>query len=96
MNNSVVISLSDKFSALVRAELAEHMPVIIQRNKTAPAGVCATHDFCDANEIMAEAFLDQLGHAPDGDCENDTALWNAAWDMSLQNSFQPRKTSDQP
>lgn len=52
--------------------------------------LCASHDFCDANMAMDEAF-DKLGIAAPGDegCEDGTpeheaacALWNAAWAMA--------------
>lgn len=52
--------------------------------------ICASHDFCDANMAMDEAF-DKLGIAAPGDegCEDGTseheaacALWNAAWAMA--------------
>lgn len=49
-------------------------------------GVCASHEFCDANMAMDEAFENLfgrpsvLGDDPDG--EADLALFNAAWDWA--------------
>lgn len=71
-----------------------------RRNAHDPAyqsGACASHDFCDANVFMAQAFEDHLGLARDslslcGDesegnqpvtCEE----WNAAWDYARKSSF---------
>ncbi len=49
---------------------------------------CATHDFCDANMPMDEAFLSIVGHRM-GDLESDDAaddadraLWSEAWDIA--------------
>lgn len=48
--------------------------------------VCHSHDFCDANEVMDEAFLNVLGaRASDTSIEEgcmndeDLNLWNDAW-----------------
>lgn len=51
-------------------------------------GVCYSHDYCDANETMAEAMasfgLDLMGahDGEDGGSEYDelVGLWNASWD----------------
>jgi len=50
-------------------------------------GVCASHDFCDANEAMAEAFQRVLhrdcvlpSDGNDQQCAEDMRAWNAAWD----------------
>lgn len=46
--------------------------------------VCASHDFCDANETMAAAFLQVMGRPilPEDDSgmsDSDCALWGDAW-----------------
>lgn len=70
---------------------AEEFEEIKKRNQTNDPGVCASHDFMDANMAMAGAFQRSFGRAPwttydleDGRCteadmEADVALWNAAW-----------------
>jgi hypothetical protein len=45
-------------------------------------GCCASHDFCDANMPMAEAFERHVGHEPEGDCERDASFWNDAWRLA--------------
>lgn len=42
-------------------------------------GVCHSHDFCDANMVMAEAFKKVVGVEMKTDSDEHTALWNAAW-----------------
>lgn len=69
----------------------EEMREIKRINATAPYagphGPCATHDFCDANDLMAGA-MNRLGlvapHDTDDDDQNKKAceLWNAAWALA--------------
>lgn len=43
---------------------------------------CASHDFMDANVEMAAAFHDVMGREADVGSDEDTDLWNKAWDMA--------------
>lgn len=92
--------LAAAFSAVVRRDLGAHLPEIVRRNGTEGyAGACATHDFCDANMLMEEAFRDEFGYAPGDDgCRDglgedgkrhDAALrlWNHAWTLARQRRF---------
>ena len=86
--------LAEEFSRLVREELAEHLDEIIERNRTLFAkSCCATHDFCDANMLMAAAFEEVVGRRIDIHSDDDCALWNAAWYFSAQNEFSAPSTS---
>lgn len=44
--------------------------------------VCHSHDFCDANEDMADAFDLVVGRAASLSSDADLCLWNAAWDYA--------------
>ena len=63
----------------------------LQREKPI-AGVCYSHDYCDANETMAEAMvsfgLDLMGahDSENGGPEYDRLvdLWNASWDEAKE------------
>lgn len=46
------------------------------------ANVCHSHDFCDANEAMAAAWVHAFDCGPDMASDDDTALWNQAWQMA--------------
>lgn len=50
------------------------------RNGT--TGICASHDYCDANEAMALAFATIVGREPDVLDDGDSALWAIAWDRA--------------
>lgn len=43
---------------------------------------CYTHEFCDANVVMSNAFLNILGHDVDAENQDDVDLWNASWEKS--------------
>lgn len=55
-------------------------------------GCCHSHDYCDANVIMAEAFKAVIGRETDDNDEGemsqmDIDLWNEAWDLARKNLF---------
>ena len=47
---------------------------------------CATHDYCDANQAMMEAFETATGRGPSGS-EADISLINAAWAQAKRADF---------
>ena len=71
------------------------MREIRRRNATPDyVAACATHDFCDANDIMHGAFCAVVGHDPiDFDLDEeemsqrDVDLWNAAWPVAKRIYF---------
>lgn len=48
---------------------------------------CATHDFCDANMPMFDAWLLTMGKEPNHESDTETALWNRAWDRARAANF---------
>jgi hypothetical protein len=70
----------------------------VRRNTTEPAGstICHSHDFCDANMAMCEAF-NNLGITVDVVAFNNlgitvdvgasSVLWNAAWTIAFRAGF---------
>jgi hypothetical protein len=89
--------LAKRFSLILREYLSpEQMKEIIRRNKEETSeGICHSHDFIDANMVMAEAF-EELG-MPDPDPREDevTDLWNTAWDIAKGSKFDPNLKSVQ-
>lgn len=57
------------------------------------AGICHSHDFCDANMVMLAAFAQCEGISEDDACDTatqtdeGTAHWNKAWDIAADNRF---------
>jgi hypothetical protein len=75
--------IGDRFAAILKDWFSDEEWAEMRRRNTADpayAGTsCASHDFCDANMAMDEAFTELAGHEIDADNEADCALWNAAW-----------------
>ena len=45
--------------------------------------ICASHDFCDANLVMYDAFEAVVGREADlHEKQVDLDLWNAAWNFA--------------
>ena len=79
---------------------AEKLELARERNRAeTSAGVCHTHDFCDANMTMQAAFV-ACGFVKDMDAVLDEQmhpLWNSAWDLARKADFHAdRIPSDDP
>ena len=63
-----------------------NLQTVIERNKADSADTCASHDFCDANVSMHDAFVAVTGREP-LETDSDIALWGKAWDRAAKQSF---------
>jgi len=91
--------LARKFSELLLRDIGEdNLAEVNRRNavhaKQGDNGICASHDFCDANMTMLEAMAEVLDAdeneicgGPDGMSDATNALWIAAWDEAKANKF---------
>lgn len=88
--------LARKFAASMLEDLgAEVLADCIALNKTPEyADCCATHDCCDSNMVMNDAFesfgIDPLehGYTEEGGMSQEVVdLWNAAWELAKTNNF---------
>ena len=80
--------LADEFSQRVRDHLSpEQMQQVLTRNLSGNPSVCATHDFVDANELMAQAFVQVMGREPEASSSLDAELWNCAWSIAKNANF---------
>ena len=50
--------------------------------------VCHSHDHCDANVFMGEAFETVTGREPSPNSDADCDLWNAAWARAKRAGFK--------
>ena len=80
-------AIARAFDARLLAEIGpDKYRTVIDLNAHADSLGCASHDYCDANEIMDAAFSDVMGRStiPDNEeafiSEEDTDLWNCAWE----------------
>ena len=84
--------LAREFCRVVRREIPQHMSEISERNrqyrKDFPGKhVCATHDFCDANELMNEAWETVVDRGMIPCRREDAELWGNAWDTASNAGF---------
>lgn len=80
------VEAAKRFDAVLREWLtpAEYRAVLCMNRTAAYAdGVCASHDYCDANMAMAEAL---------GEFAGDDLLWAAAWNEWRQATRKPAVT----
>lgn len=79
--------LAIEFSRLLGIELGELIDDVIAENRVY-SKYCSSHDYCDANMIMAEAFENTYKRFPDiQPMSDDMALMSQAWEMAKQNEF---------
>jgi hypothetical protein len=96
---ATVDRVAGEFSRVLHEWLtADELAEALRRNASPEyAGCCATHDFCDANMAMQEAFI--AAGLPDPglfhgvhDCGLSTDdLWDAAWDAAKAANFAARR-----
>lgn len=85
--------LARLFSVVLRSWLPpEQMAEVIRRNAL-PGNerFCASHDFCDANMAMVEAFRVVFERDNQAESDADTDAINDAWDMAKANHFYPEE-----
>lgn len=91
--NGAVRELAGKFSDLLVSELGRStVEEVNKRNdQETDSGVCHSHDFCDANMVMHQVFLEVVGvDICDDEYVNDekyTTLWNEAWSLASKEHF---------
>lgn len=78
-------ALALEFSrALAKSMTPEQLALVVSLNASEPdSGVCHSHDFCDANEVMLSALANLAGQAasaaPTGSLlATEQAAWNIA------------------
>jgi hypothetical protein len=95
-----VIQLADHFVEALRKHLdPEQFVEVCKKNGTLEyqhSGVCASHDYCDANMVMLVAFVEVVGRdmiMEGGESpqeQADQALWNAAWEYAHKTKLRAR------
>lgn len=85
---SPVIIIGHRFVRILRDELSpSDFAEMLSRNRHEPnPAVCHSHDFCDANVYMADAF---------GGHPMDAGVWNAAWGRAKRLMLQEGPTVDE-
>lgn len=87
------------FSKVLREWLdaSELNAVIVANRVQSSPSICHSHDFCDANMAMAEAFEAYGLPTPSDDLPGSSfSLWNAAWDIARLAEFDPARVASIP
>ncbi len=86
LDGTLVALLACRFAEIVQESLTAHQIATVKdRNRCLIAmgkNSCATHDFCDANDLMSGAFYDTFDREVDVDDDHDCILWGTAWDVA--------------
>lgn len=87
--NTDVITLAKEFSSILKEWLSKkEMEELIQANKDErDSSICHSHDYCDPNQAMADAFKKVTGKEVDMQKDKDSALVDAAWDLAKKENF---------
>lgn len=96
MTGSTTQALAYAFAAELRKELGDEKVAEAVRRNAEPRYVasCASHDFCDANMVMAAAFEQVIGREFEVGSEADAELWNRAWDVARESGFSVPEAAD--
>jgi hypothetical protein len=77
---------------LSREITAEQVAEVVTRNAAETnENVCHSHDFCDANEVMLDAWLSLDEDADVSDIiggDEQHKIWNEAWAIAKAGNFQ--------
>jgi hypothetical protein len=80
--------LALQFSEILTEELGVATVIdICHANDKLSSDQCASHDYVDANMLMAEAFCLVVGRDVDLQNQQDVELWNKAWDHAKVEDF---------
>jgi hypothetical protein len=58
--------------------------VALNQTPTYADGACASHNYCDANIVMLDAWHLMFDRPIDADIEAEAKLWNAAWEVARE------------
>ncbi len=81
--------IASQFSTNLRAYLTpEQLAAAVAANLAETnSAVCHSHDDCDANAFMADAFSSVMGREIDLQSDADSALWDYAWTLAKNAGF---------
>jgi|GEM_PF-1456377 len=88
-DNMLAEKVAVAFAVCLKSDMGEdNLREVVRRNATEEyLGSCATHDFLDANMVMADVLTRMFGFEDDLGNDCYVGLWNAAWDMAKDAKF---------
>ncbi len=90
VTTDLIENLGGKFSEIIKKWLTKEQVVeVVDKNSTPEyKECCATHEYCDPNQAMIDAFNLVVGRDIDPHSDSDTLLINEAWDLARVNDFR--------
>jgi hypothetical protein len=94
INANMASDIAKKFSEVLRDWLTkEEMQNVVDRNRSqTDESICHSHDFCDANMAMDEAFTAVVGRQCNLQNQYEIKRWGHAWDIAQRNEFYTKAT----
>lgn len=86
----LIETVARTFASIIRESLTTaEMELVNSRNAIEQdKKVCHSHDFCDPNMLMLDAFrICGMTEEPDQFSEADLIVWNQAWEVAIENKF---------
>lgn len=85
------VALALEFARLLHEEVnPEDMEACVNYANANPhSEMCATHDYCDSNQVMLDAFKAVMGREMGIFCPEDTKLSCFAWDLARRLGYSP-------
>jgi hypothetical protein len=82
-------AIANEFASILLENVGEENLREINRRNAAEknSDICHSHDFCDANICMHDAFV-SLAYNPMFDEENIVKAWVKAWNLAKKNRFE--------
>lgn len=103
LHTAIMPRLAAAFAREVRNTLTEAQLADVNRTNAPDSPICATHVYCDANDLMISAFAEVVGRDPhsaasqeenpaltDADLQADANMMNEAWSLARAAHFNPR------
>lgn len=88
---TVIEQLSIEFSEMLKMELGpEKFKKMVRRHldeEYVLKDICVTHEVCDPNVTMMDAFKHVMKHEPELLNDGHMAVINAAWALAKTNNF---------
>jgi hypothetical protein len=86
-----ILKVAKQFSIILNQWIPEKLFEVNLRNKEQSYidhGCCATHDFCDPNQAIIDAFKFVFGKDPSVKNQKDNMIINNAWTIAKTANFK--------
>lgn len=85
-DNQTVADLAKQFVTALRSKVGDdvYLQIVALNKAETDPGICHSHDFVDANMVMAMAFTAVTGTEVDVRSSSQSLLWNRSWTQAVR------------